>query len=329
MARYTIVKFKNMSPLHIGAGRSEYDTASPYLYSDTISGALASLYAQQNNGKGVKEFLNSFAVSSAFPYCGDNYYLPKPAGHLSFTGANADLIRKKVKKIKFIEHSIWDKIIAGQQPAITEEQFKDEFLVSLQNATDFRRPYTTSVHQRVTVSRDGTSDATPFFFEWKFFAKDCGLYCILAAVPKVMEELIKLFELLGENGIGSDRSVGGGMFDTEISTIELPDVMEADDVLLLSQYIPGEAELEKIELEHSSYELSLRCGYMSGSSVGELKHLQKKAIYMFNTSSVLKTKNSIVGTIADVTPEWNSDNMHSVYRSGHALVIPIKTVDYE
>lgn len=329
MARYTIVKFKNMSPLHIGAGRSEYDTASPYLYSDTISGALASLYAQLKGGGGVQEFLDRFAVSSAFPYSGNAYYLPKPAGRLAFNGIDADLVRKKAKKIKFIEHSIWNQVVAGQQPAISQEQFNGEFLVSAQDAGSFKMPYTTAVHQRVAVSRDGMSDAVPFFFEWKFFAKDAGLCCIIDAEPAVMEELKSLFIELGERGLGSDRSVGGGMFDVEFSTIELPDVENADSILLLSQYIPCEEELKEIHLEDSRYELSQRDGYMSGSSVTELRHLLKKPVYMFNTASVLKISICPRGCVVNVAPEWNNEKMHPVYRSGRSLALPIKTVDYE
>ena len=325
MAKYNIVKFKNMSPLHIGTGRDTYDTAAQFLLSDTISAALASLYAQQGGGD-VLDFMNSFTVSSAFPYSGGKYYLPKPLGRLNNDENNAHQIRKKLKKVKFVEYQLWLDVVAGKQLNINEQQLNGEFLVSKESTGSFVQPYTPSVQQRVSVSRDG-GDATPFFFEWKYFTKDAGLFCIFEA-DKNNESLVKdLFMRLGECGVGSDRSVGGGLFDVEFDVMTLPDIVDANALMLLSQYIPTEDELNQISLEDSRYELVQRSGYMSGSSHAAFTHLIKQSVYMFNTSSVLKTDEQPVGQVVDLKPLWNSDDMHPVYRSGRSLALPIKIAD--
>ena len=326
MAKYSIVKFKNMSPLHVGAGRDTYDTAAQFLQSDTVSAALASIYAQQG-GDDVLGFMNGFTVSSAFPYSGGKYFLPKPLGRLQVAGCDVDRVRKMVKKVRYVDLEIWQELVAGKVLDLNEQQLKAEFLVPKGEMDDFAKPYTMAVQQRVAVPRGGSGDAEPFFFEWKYFTKDAGLFCLFQADEK-HEQLVKeLFVRLGENGIGSDRSVGGGMFDVEFDTIDLPEVNDANAMMLLSQYIPTEDELKQISLEDSCYELVQRGGYMSGSDHAGFRHLIKQSVYMFNTASVLKTPHSPVGRIVDLTPSWNGEEMHPVYRSGRSLALPIKITD--
>lgn len=64
MATYTLVKFKNMTPLHIGTGKENYDFSSSDLHSDTLSAALAALKMQVAEGDDLMSFLESFVVSS-------------------------------------------------------------------------------------------------------------------------------------------------------------------------------------------------------------------------------------------------------------------------
>ena len=72
MSRF-IIKFKNLTPLHIGTGKENYDFSSSVLHSDTLSSALASLRAQKGKTSDIESFLMSFTVSSAFPYFGEFY----------------------------------------------------------------------------------------------------------------------------------------------------------------------------------------------------------------------------------------------------------------
>ena len=97
-----IVKLKNLSPLHIGTGRDNYDFSANVLQSDVISSALASIYATQIDSNGVEKFINSFIVSSAFPFIDDIFFLPAPNAKLNINVDNEEehLYRKDLKKIK-------------------------------------------------------------------------------------------------------------------------------------------------------------------------------------------------------------------------------------
>lgn len=321
MAKYKIIKLCNLSPLHIGTGRDNYATSTEELGSDTLSAALTAILAQVSGDIDAHAFMSSFAISSAFPFIGEQLFLPKPLGRLAVDGCDKETIRKKLKKLKYIELSQWQQIVSGQALQITEEQLSGEFLLA--KGSNSEKPYSTQVNQRVTVSRD-EGDATPFYFKWQYYSPAAGLFCIVDANEQTMSLIQKLFELLGETGIGSDKSIGGGKFTIETADIELPQIEAADATLLLSHYIPTKDELESLDLETARYELLHRSGYMAGSTIPEFQHLLKKSIYMFKSSSIFSGVHNLKGKIADVTPSWNDERMHKVLRSGRPITLPVK-----
>lgn len=329
MASYTIFKFKGLTPLHLGNGRESYDFSSSELQSDTLVSALAAIYVLKHGDKGLTGFLNSFVLSSAFPYSGKRNFLPKPSGFLnvSVKGKDDTEYRKQLKRIRYIELPLWSELTKGNRLEVNPQQVAGSFLV--EDGTDFGQPFVTQVNQRVSVPRGGKEKTDPFFFEWKFFNEDSGLYCIVKTTDgQSADKLFELFRTLGENGIGTDRSVGGGRFEIEKSAITLPDVGQSDATMLLSLYIPAESEIESLNLTKSNYGLLLRGGYMSGSQYEEFRHLHKKSIYMFDVGSWFMTTTPLEGRIVDLRPDWNDERMHPVYRNGRPFTLPIKTSTY-
>lgn len=330
MPKYTLVKLSKMTPLHVGSGKENYDFAAADLSSDTLSSALAAIKARKGECEDLQRFLDSFTLSSAFPYVGEYYYLPRPKGRVNIEILDGDeyVAKKKLKKIKFIELGLWQELIAGKTLKVKKEQLRGVFLLPTLKTTSngedsvFIEPYKKSVSQRVAVPRDEGKDAEPFFFEWTYFKEGSGLYCLLDAPDDIKTEVIELFRELGIEGIGTDKSVGGGKFEIEAESKTFPEVEDSDCRMLLSTYIPNKEEIDGLNLQDSCYELILRGGYISGSDRSDFLHLRKKSVYMFNTASVFKTVNSLEGKIVDLRPKW--ENMHPVYRSGKALSIGIK-----
>ena len=325
MATYTLIKLKEMSPLHVGTGKENYDFSASHLHSDTLSAALAAMKVRHDGEEGLKEFMDSFVISSAFPYIGDHFFLPRPLGkiELKVDDCHEYISRKKLKSIKFIEQDLWKNLVAGKQVIVSISQLKNGFLLS--NGTGFKQPYKSAVHQRVTVPRSDELDAEPFFFDWTFFEKNAGLYCLTDATGEKLEELVRLFELLGEYGIGTDKNVGGGKFTIETQPFVMPDIKETQNQMLLSLYIPTEDELSLIDLENSRYELCQRGGYMAGSRENDFWHLRKKSVYMLGVGSILKTTAVLKGKVVDLQPtDYNDSRMHPVYRSGKPFVVPVK-----
>ena len=323
MAQYTIFKLKNLTPLHIGTGQENYDFSSDRLCSDGISSALSAVKAQYDGTDCLYDFLCSFSTSSAFPFIGNMLFLPRPLGRLkvSVSGMDEHQYRKELKKVKYVESSIWHKLICGQQIQIDHSQLYKEYIMPSSNCQQ-ESPFAKLVVQRVSVNRD-YRDTMPFFFEWQYFSASAGLFFIVDADAEVTEELFRLTTLLGEAGIGTDKSVGGGKFVAERDTIEIADVPEATSTMLLSTFIPTEDDFSHIKLANSSYSLIFRNGFIAGSSVEHFRHLRKKSIYMFDVGSVLDTQHVLEGKIVDLRPNWDDDKLHPVYRSGKPFTVNI------
>jgi CRISPR type III-A-associated RAMP protein Csm4 len=323
MATYTIFKLKNLTPLHIGTGKENYDFSADDLQSDTISAALAAIRALQGKSDDIEQFLNSFTISSAFPYSSEHYFLPKMQGKLNVEvkDVNKDEKRKELKKIKYIEIPLWERLSANEQLKVADNQLQKKFLLA--NALEFIQPAKSQVMQRVTVPRSDGQDAEPFYFDWTYFNAKGGLYFLINASTEVEEELLDLFEQLGEAGIGTDRNIGGGKFEVEKDTIEIKDQPKANATMLLSLFVPTKQELEKIYLTNSRYQLLLRGGFMAGSVEEDFRHLRKKSVYMFGVGSVFPIKETLQGKVVNLTPEWNDERMHPVYRSGKPFYLPV------
>ncbi len=324
MATYTVIKLKHLSPMHIGTGKENYDFSADDLQSDTISAALSAIRAQDGKSADIESFMNSFTISSAFPYIENHYFLPKMQGKLNVIvdGTNAEEKRKELKKIKYVELPLWQKLISDERVLVKETQLKQKYLIS--ETTQFGIPAKSDVMQRVSVAREDGQDAAPFYFNWTYFNKQGGLYFLINATKEIESEVVDLFKKLGEAGIGTDRNIGGGKFEVDTDSIDINDNPTTNATMLLSMYIPSKEEMASINLSNSRYQILQRGGYMAGSAEEEFRHLRKKSIYMFGVGSVFPTKESLIGKVVNLTPEWNDKRMHSVFRSGKPFYLPVK-----
>jgi len=320
MPSYKIIKLRNLTPLHVGTGKENYDFSASELQSDTLTAALAAIRIQSGNATDVSGFLNSFSLSSAFPFTGERIFLPKMQGKIPMVEDKSEA-RKRLKKVRYIEKEIWCEMIQGKVVKTTDEQFNGDYLTSSEKLKDF---HVKSVHQRVFVPREDNDKTEPFFFEWNFFHPDSGLFVIVDSDESLFVEIRNLFKALGEIGLGTDKNIGGGKFDIEVDELHLPDVKDANHTMLLSLYIPTEDEFSKLNLPESKFNLSLRGGFMAGSSEEKLRHLRKKSIYMFGVGTLFPIIIPLHGKVVDLRPDWNDERMHSVYKSGKPFYLPVK-----
>ena len=80
----------------------------------------------------------------------------------------------------------------------------------------------------------------------------------------------------------------------------------------------------ELDLQNSNYTLIQRGGFIAGSEKERFRHLRKKTIYMFTAGSIFNTTANIIGKVENkIAPDY--PDTHSVYRSGHALTIKIKS----
>lgn len=332
---YLLAKLHFHSPLHLSRGRDAYDETAEVLHSDTLKSALF-VCAKQLYGDAIdRTFLDSFTLSSAFPFLGNELFFPKPSWRLpiSFDGKSEEDkgVAKMYKKLAYLSKSYFEATLAGTETTVAESQLIDKRFLSEQanpSATLWKR----EVQQRVTVPHMGEVAANekaaqprPFYMERIFFADGAGLFCLVKlndADKTTQERLTAALKLLGDNGIGTDKTVGNGQFSFEkLAPISLNVPENAPAQIALSLYCPEREELTEDMLNESAYNLVKRGGYVASPENIEHITLRKRAVYMFTEGSVFATQNALVGKCADLKPEGVGIS-HAIWRDGRALFLP-------
>ena len=328
-----IIRIKNITPLHIGTGKDTYYLSANELHSDSISAALGSMLASTSSSN-IESFLESFYISSGFPYVADKDYLPCQVGLGS--SWNDDGYKKELKKLSYLNTDIWNRINNDNV-----QNINPKWIVSNVNTKILNNAIISQVSQRVSIEfKDGILGSKPFYFDRRYFQSNSGLYFII--IPRNddfdFETIKKQFIELGNCGIGSDRNVGGGHFnidENESRTLGLQDADAPNSITVLSSYIPTDKELKLFDLSKSKYELIQRGGYISESDNPTLRFKRKNTVYMFKTGSVLRLKDSLLEDINDNKQSWpilqgckvnlnpcksTTDN-HKVWRCGFPVTV--------
>ena len=334
MGKYKVVKLKFTSPLHIGKGVGDaYDTSSEVLHSDTISGALASTFVALYGADQLKSFLASYRVSSAFPFLGDHYFLPKPYAfvplHDQNNGREVVMEGKEEKRIEFIDVLLWNQFIKQGVVRVQRQCISQcgKFVFDNREANGLRL-YQNMLTQRAYVPRFGSEDTVPFFFERTFFRPDSGLYFLFDVEEKWTSSFKVAVEYLGMNGFGTDKNVGHGQFEVDYSELTIDTPANGNGMMLLSLYCPHKTEIDESLLNKSAYQLIRRGGFIAGAQNDAFWHLRKRSIYMFSEGSIFFT-NSLDGKVENVRPTWNDQQLHEIYRDGRAFGIPIELKEME
>lgn len=325
MRDFDIVKMSFSGPLHLGKGLGEaYDTSEKMLRSDTISGALASVFCQLFGSKDLPAFMEQYQVSSAFPFAGENMFLPMPQQKLQieFTDVDAYGQLKKLKKIEYIESSLWQRLICGETLSCSVKCLSADGRFLFADPAKVQMVYRDDLQQRVFVPRSG-DDAVPFYLERRYFAPACGLYFFIETANDETKRKVKiLMDWLGTQGIGTDKSVGNGHFEASFSKVSLDLPKQANARVLISLTCPEPGSLSEELLQASTYQLVKRGGFIAGTNDDRFRHLRKKSVYMFTEGSVFVGK-APQGKIEDVRPDWNDAALHPVFRDGRAFYLPI------
>lgn len=326
---FLIYKMKFSAPLHISLGKNEYDKSSRMIHSDTLKSALLSCaFYLGYTEKAALELLNGCVLSSAFPFYEDEYFFPKPFAKLMPIADRTEERQGKIlKKINFLGQSYFEQLLAGGAGAIEEVHLINDGAYASTNESLIQQSTTkiiaASVNQRVTIAPDYIEDATPFYTERLFFSDKAGLYFMVQFTDSSLESKFHgLIKLLGDNGIGTDRSVGNGFFMPEKASLELNLPDTTSHQLNLSLFCPQKEELAEVVQSDSAWQLIKRGGYLAGTNREDSLSLRKRSVYMFQEGSVFPNV-PMTGKIVDLRPKTELVK-HPVWRDGRAIFLPIQ-----
>ncbi len=357
---FDIVKLHFSSPLHIARGKPGDESGDEILHSDALKSAIFASAMQvglepdagQDASAVTCPFLDAFTLSSAFPFVGGEYFFPKPQSGLpDIKTSNTDFNQhKEKKKIRYVGKSLFEKIIARNEDKIPETAFCFNKKYISEERIDAEYVMMEDMTMRVAVPRNYAAadvDARPYYTgRVHFYDKAesskygvsaeenvrAGLYFFIHCDEKSLLQKIKTaLEVLGENGIGTDRTTGNGCFTAEWSTMDLKTPEMATHRILLSLYCPEKTEIAHLnyaETPSAAYNLVKRGGWISSAeNEGEYLSFRKRSIYMFDEGSVLPVgEQDYRGVLHDLKPEILGEVAHPIWRDGRAFSLPINLI---
>lgn len=320
---FYLIKLHFLSPLHISKGSEDYASSEDFLHSDTLKSALFVCYSQlfENTSH---TFFDQFKLSSAFPFYKENYFFPRPFISLPIEIKEQSTSQiKKLKKIQWLEKSLFEKCIHNERIEVSLENFsKNGKFLSLNFNTD-HKPFLYLTNEQSRVKINYGQDAEPFYFERIYFQDNAGLYVLVECSQDFLySTLLPAFKLLGENGLGSYKSIGNGQFEPYLEskkiTLRVPTASE--HILNLSLYCPSSEDIQnRMETKNTFYQLIKRGGYITHAHNPNKTTWRKKTVYMFQEGSIFHAK-YLEGKVADLAPE---NFEHSIYREGRPVFIPV------
>ena len=317
-------------PLHPGIESIGQERVEETIRSDTLWGAIVQSWMLLFDDS-IDEIIRdmSFAVSSCFPIINGTRFFPLPVGVLdnlmeevSQKSPDFKPSVKDLKKIKYISESLLIKIIQGNSISLKDITPDNKLLVY----PCFYETHNTFVHivqrPRIRINQlRGTVDEDAFFYcSDIFFPESSGLFFLATFENELTKQKFDAaLGLLGDTGIGADRSIGRGQFRYTTSLFSVPLIQSDCSYLLLSLYQPSSEEVRNgiMSSDYSNYTLVRRWG--RAGSVGASR-FRRADTWMLSEGSILPFKPE--GTIPKVLKR--SDKVpHDVYRYGRAFALPI------
>lgn len=326
---FNIYKLHFTSPLHLGDARDDYGVSLKTIASDTMYAALISCLAKL--GEEIpKDGDLGCTISSLFPFYQKDkedknavLFFPKPLKQTLLPSKKAVEDRKKIKKVAWLAASYFTKILQGEQlfneQTIGGNAIQGEYMTDAPIDKDF---ISSQVSPRVTVSRDFSEDAKPFYMDRVAFKGYSGLFFIADGDVSLLERALNLLQ---HEGIGTDRNVGNGYFEYEKDTIEIDMPDAADFAMSLSSFVPDSKEQLQALLDSDdvAYDFQRRGGWITTPPNNTLR---KNVIYAFTAASVFKCQCDSIETLGRVGINLKPDLPmveHPVWRCGRALFLPI------
>jgi CRISPR-associated protein Csm4 len=340
------------SPAHFGEVGIGMEETSDRVRSDALFSAWVSVYARLFGKNAVEELLQlfpskeqpnltpPFCISSTFIYRQvaqqekTIYYLPRP---LKFPNNYPDddlAFFKTYKKLTYLPLEVWQRWYQGNgfdtdtdtKELVTHTTtggFQGE--LNILGTFDYNKAFKIAKVPKIAVDR--VTRATNLYhtgfvqFEWE--KNPAGLYFLLqlsADGEKLADKLQAALHLLGEEGIGGERSSGAGRFT--VKWTKLPEIWQRVVNFSTGSYhtlmsLFWDTSITTDFLVKASYEIQERGGWIAENQV------RRQMVRMFSEGSVFLTATE--GKLVDVTPK--SFKKHRIYRSGISLSLPIKVKD--
>ena len=311
------------SSLHLGrrgVGLEATETAIP---ADTLFSAICQTWRTFYGEESLTDFLaqyetgTPFLLTSAFPFAGNTRFFPKPLIDLN-VNAGADL--KTLKRVGYLSERRFGQIINGEPIAFESDNLINDG--QLWTHDDDKCPsavWNRERRPRVTLDRQSFASEIWYLGAVKFHEK-CGLWFDAKFDSEQTQTQVEtVLRVLGDTGIGGERSAGFGLFDLRSQVVAVESAQGTSRFVTLSPICPRDPdELDRLLDGDVGYALVERSGWI-GSTEGS--GLRRQQVWVFAAGSVLGGNGEQVGRLIDLKP---SVCPHPVWRYGYGWNIPIQ-----
>ncbi len=300
--------------LHVdGRGTAFYEQAEAVVRSDTLSAAIASTWLQLYPEDSESLFEQPpYLLSSAFPYYRERLFFPRPVASKAISlPADQLSAAKTVKKAQWLEADLWVQAANGEPDWHEHGDITDGGLMTVEVQLISDTLWCIEGKPRIAVDRGGShaADGQLFNFARVHYHPEGGLF-FLARFDDVQSQsrFESVLSLLGDNGLGSDRSNGHGHFTFKQSPV--PE-LRVTLPICLSLLNPCNEDMGNNWLESAAYDLVRRGGWIGGSS------WRKQSIRMFTEGSHFSRR--LQGRMVRVGEHPVAG--HPIYRDGRAFMV--------
>ncbi len=323
-----LFKLRPLGPWRIGPDSGARDRVDRICHSDTLYSAVSAAMLRLGWGE---EWFDATAraessatrLSSLFPWHHDSLLAPAPAHLWPPQGAS----KLRASGARFIPTFLTGLLASGQP--FQEDHWEVDALSEclLRRGRSRTGPFRIALRSHASVDRLQHGQIHIHQTACLEFEENAGLWCVADCADDHWADRVEsAMRLLGDSGIGGERSLGWGHFELasvrrgELAQLVLgskfaPDPAAESAHWVLSLVSP--AETDSIDWTRGSYDLVERSGRVESASAWGAR---KKNVRMIREGSMLFAAEAPKGAARDVAPEGCA---HPVYQSGLALSIPL------
>ncbi len=318
---------------HLGERGIGLEETAEVVHADTLHAALCVAWAHLFGGEAMARALlrdrPALLVSSAFPFAGPVRFYPRPLLPLARQGHGADLFRR-LKEVRFVSGGVLARLLADRAyPERLESLHGGTALLLPDEAEALRehaglRTLEDALFWRVARVPRVTLDAlTGRSHIWHFgrvtFRRGAGFFFHVRYLDaSAAANFRAAVRLLGDTGLGGDRSTGHGHFEPAFEPLPAPGERGAAAFVTLAPVYLRRDQLGALLGPEARYLWLERGGWIGGLTPTPYR---RRTVRLLAEGALLTGRaDGVWGGLADVTPtELPRPLPHRVYRYGFAF----------
>jgi len=339
-----IVYLHPRSAFHLGERGIGLEETADFVHADTLHAALAVAWATLYGRERLEqEFLRPgdppVLLSSALPFAGPVRFYPRPFLPLPPGMVDRQDMKslRALKDVAYVSEGILrlhlegraypmdTTLHRGRVLLLPEEEDALKTLLKRKSLEGVVFWATTRV-PRVAVDVAGFH-SNIWHFGRVTFHQHAGLFLWVRYRDERLADAFRAaMRLLGDMGIGGDRSSGHGLFDVTFDAASPLGNAQAERFITLAPLYPKREEIPDLVGEEARYRWITRRGWIGSMAATPYR---RRTVTMFAEGSVLTGRaDHVWGDLVDVTPlEVSPPLPHRVYRYGYAFPIGVPPWD--